>query len=304
MIKTIRDYLNMAGKKNPSHFKIQRNQLLVQLYREFDFRSSLSTDPVGFLSGYRKVADIEGVAFISSALAFGRIELFKPVIAKILEMGKGDFSQFILDFNPSKDKSLFKDIYYRIWTGEDLACLIMALKTILIRHGSLESLFLKYDNPAEESLEQAMIHFSEEWVKFNPEKIYGINQFTRSFKAFVPSPRSGSACKRFCLFLRWMVRKGDLDSGIWNSASPSRLIIPLDTNIIRIGRFLRLTRLKTAGWKMAKEITKSLKEIDPEDPLKFDFPLCHFSIRGICLAKEPGTLCGLCQTRKNCYFKT
>lgn len=303
MIKIIREYLNMTGKKTPSLFKIQRNQCLTQLYREFDFRSSLSTDPVGFLSGYRKTADIELVAFISSALAFGRIELFKPVIAKILEMGKGNFTQFILDFNPSRDKSIFKEVYYRIWTGEDLACLIMALKTILIRHGSLENLFLKYDNPAEENLEQAMTRFSDQWVKFNPENIYGINQFPRSFKAFVPSPGSGSACKRFCLFLRWMVRKGEVDSGIW-STSPSRLIIPLDTHIIRIGRFLKLTRLKTAGWKMAKEITKSLKEIDPEDPLKFDFPLCHFSIRGICQAKEPGTLCGLCRTRKNCYFKT
>ena len=293
----------MTGKKAPSYFRNQRNQLIDQLYREFDFQASLSKDPIGFLDGYQKTADIELVAFISSALAFGRIELFKPVIAKILKMGKGNFTQFILDFNPSKDKQLFKDIYYRIWTGEDLACLIMALKTILIRHGSLENLFLKYDSPSEENLEQAMIHFSEEWIKFNPEKIYGVNQFTRGFKYFLPSPKNGSACKRFCLFLRWMVRKKDLDSGIWTTIEPSKLIIPVDTHIFRMARFLRLTSLKTAGWRMAKEITRHLKEIDPDDPLKFDFPLCHFSIRGVCLAEKPGEPCYLCANRKKCYFK-
>ena len=287
-----------------SAYKIKRKELLNSLYSEFNFRSRLSEDPIEFLYQYPNPGEMEIAAFLSSTLAFGRINLFKPVIRKILDMGRGDLIQFILDFNPSKDRKLFNHVYYRIWTGADLVCLIAGLKNILFRYGSLRNLFLKNYHPDHADLEETMIRVSEEFLNFNPAEIYGVNQFTRSFKYFLPSPGSGSACKRFCLFLRWMVRKDDLDPGTWTAIEPSKLIIPVDTHIFRVARFLKLTRLKTVNWKMAKEITQNLKEIDPADPLKFDFPLCHFSIRGVCLARKPAELCPLCAGRKKCYFKS
>lgn len=288
----------------PSPFKIERSRRINDLYRKFNFRSPLLNDPIQLVNAYQTAEEIELAAFICSTLAFGRIELFKPVIRKILKMGQGNLKQFILDFNPAKDQKLFKNVYYRIWKEKDLVCLIFALKQILVKYGSLENLFLEKTNPDHDHFETAMIGFSEEFIRFNPSSIYGVNQFTKSFRVFVPSPGSGSACKRFSLFLRWMVRKDDIDKGTWNRLSPAKLIIPLDTHIYRISRFLRLTRLHTAGWKMAKEITRSLMEIDPEDPLKFDFPLCHFSIHRLCLSQEGSRLCGLCSHRKKCYFQS
>jgi uncharacterized protein (TIGR02757 family) len=285
-----------------SPFKIERSQRINELYRDFNFQAPLLNDPIQLVNRYQTAEEIELAAFISSTLAFGRIELFKPVIRKILEMGQGHLKQFVLDFNPSKDQKQFKNLYYRIWKEKDLICLVFALQQIIKKYGSLENLFLKLTNPDDDHFETAMIGFSEEFIRFNPSSVYGINQFPRSFKVFVPSPGSGSACKRFSLFLRWMVRKDDIDKGIWRSLSPAKLIIPLDTHIYRISRFLKLTRLKTPGWKMAKEITQSLKEIDPDDPLKFDFPLCHFSIQSRCLSGERSRLCDLCSIRKRCYF--
>lgn len=292
----------LFNKMKPSPFKIERSRRITELYREFNFRSPLLNDPIQLINGYQTAEEIELAAFISCTLAFGRIELFKPVIRKILEMGRGNLKQFVLDFNPSKDQKLFKNIYYRIWKEKDLICLVFALQKIIIKHGSLENLFLKLTHPDEDHFETAMIGFSEEFIRFNPSSVYGINQFPKSFKVFVPSPGSGSACKRFCLFLRWMVRKDDIDRGIWRHLPPAKLIIPLDTHIYKIARFLKLSRLKTPGWKMAKEITLSLKGIDPDDPLKFDFPLCHFSIQNRCLSGERSGLCGLCSIRKRCYF--
>ena len=288
----------------PSPFKIETARQINQLYSEFNFRSPLLNDPIQLVNIFKTEEEIELAAFICSTLAFGRIELFKPVIRKILELGEGDLKQFVLDFNPAKDQKLFKNIYYRIWREKDLVCLVFAIKQILIQYGSLENLFFEKTNPDDDDFETAMIGFSEEFIRFNPSSVYGINQFPRSFKVFVPSPGNGSACKRLSLFLRWMVRKNDIDTGIWRRLSPAKLIIPLDTHIYRISRFLKLTRLKTAGWKMAKEITLLLKEIDPEDPLKFDFPLCHFSIQSRCLSREGSGLCGLCSIRKRCYFET
>jgi uncharacterized protein (TIGR02757 family) len=99
---------------------------------------------------------------------------------------------------------------------------------------------------------------------------------------FFPRPSAGSACKRLNLFLRWMVRKDVVDLGVWTGLSPSRLIVPLDTHVIRLGQCLRLTRYRSPGWKMAAEITASLRDIDPVDPVRYDFSLCHVGMMNAC----------------------
>jgi uncharacterized protein (TIGR02757 family) len=99
---------------------------------------------------------------------------------------------------------------------------------------------------------------------------------------FFPRPSAGSACKRLNLFLRWMVRKDAIDMGVWTNVSPSRLIVPLDTHVIRLGRCLRLTKYASPGWKMAAEITASLRELDPRDPVRYDFSLCHIGMMKAC----------------------
>jgi uncharacterized protein (TIGR02757 family) len=79
-----------------------------------------------------------------------------------------------------------------------------------------------------------------------------------------------------------MVRKDAIDMGVWTRVSPSRLIVPLDTHVIRLGRCLRLTKYATPGWKMAAEITAKLRELDPHDPVRYDFSLCHIGMMKAC----------------------
>ena len=95
----------------------------------------------------------------------------------------------------------------------------------------------------------------------------------------VPDPFNGSACKRVNLFLRWMVRKDELDFGIWNEIPAHKLVIPVDTHIAKISRQLKLTERKSTDWKMAEEITENLKKADPLDPVKYDFAICHIGMR-------------------------
>src|SRR5437660_263756 len=99
---------------------------------------------------------------------------------------------------------------------------------------------------------------------------------------FFPRPSAGSGCKRLNLFLRWMVRRDAVDLGAWTAVPASKLIVPLDTHVIRLGRCLRLTRYRSPGWKMAAEITASLRAIDPIDPVRFDFSLCHVGMMNAC----------------------
>jgi uncharacterized protein (TIGR02757 family) len=88
---------------------------------------------------------------------------------------------------------------------------------------------------------------------------------------FFPSPADGSACKRLNLYLRWMVRRDSVDLGLWTSVSPAALVIPLDTHIYNVARRVRLTRYRSAGWRMAADITRRLRAFDPADPVKYDF---------------------------------
>ncbi len=94
-----------------------------------------------------------------------------------------------------------------------------------------------------------------------------------------PDPFKGSACKRQNLFLRWMIRKDELDFGLWPEIRPDQLIIPVDTHIAKIGKYLKLTNRKIVSWKMAEEITNNLKKFDSNDPVKYDFALCHIGLR-------------------------
>ncbi len=99
---------------------------------------------------------------------------------------------------------------------------------------------------------------------------------------FFPRPSAGSACKRLNLFLRWMVRSDEVDLGVWRSVRPGQLIVPLDTHIIRLARCLRLTRYTSPGWKMAADITARLRALDPHDPVRFDFSICHVGMMNAC----------------------
>jgi uncharacterized protein (TIGR02757 family) len=99
---------------------------------------------------------------------------------------------------------------------------------------------------------------------------------------FFSRPSSGGACKRLNLFLRWVVRCDRVDLGLWTRVHASQLIVPLDTHVMRVGRCLRLTQKKTAGWRMAEDITQALRRLDPDDPVRYDFAICHLGMMEAC----------------------
>jgi len=115
-----------------------------------------------------------------------------------------------------------------------------------------------------------------------------------------PDPRKGSACKRHNLFLRWMVRGGDgVDLGIWTVLDPRQLIVPVDTHMARLGRWLGLTSRRTVDWRMAEEITDGFRVVCPEDPVRFDYALTRIGILSVCTAATRGT-CVLCPLGPAC----
>jgi len=116
----------------------------------------------------------------------------------------------------------------------------------------------------------------------------------------LPAVEGAGASKRLHMFLRWMVREDELDRGLWTSACPAQLIIPLDTHIARMAQHLGLTKRRTAGRAMALEITRALRELDPEDPVKYDFALCRLGILGECPAHRDPARCDACMLEPVC----
>ena len=259
-------------------------RILDNLYCTYDFSERLLHDPVKIPHQYREKRDIEVAGFIASALAYGRVTLFTPVIDRILAPMGENPAAFIAGFDPKKDARRFDGIKYRFNNTEDIVCLIYALSAILGKYGSIEKAFLEsYDGRAVSTAISGMVRHV---LSMNKTPVYGRDINPSGFKQFFPSPERGSSCKRMNLFLRWMVRSRDIDFGIWKGISANRLVIPLDTHIARISRCLGLTARRSRDWKMAEEITESLRMLDPDDPLKYDFALCHQGIMGLCRTRD------------------
>jgi len=256
--------------------------ILDRFYREYDFKGRIAHDPIEFPRKYKDLRDIEVSGLIASCLAYGRVELFKPVIGRILDvMGKSP-CDFVMSFDVAKNKQRFAGIKYRFNETEDIVCLIYMIKKLLLKYSSLEKAFMNFYGPADENIGRGLSGLVAEFLEIDSSPVYGTDRKPAGLKQFLPSPANGSACKRANLFLRWMIRDKDMDFGVWRDVPKDRLVIPLDTHIAKISLCLGLTRRKAQDWKAAVEITEALKKFDPEDPLKYDFALCHHGISGLC----------------------
>ncbi len=270
-------------------------KILDKFYQEYNFNERLKHDPIEFPRRYSDPKDIEIAGFIASCFAYGKVGLFKPVIEKILKSGGKHPARFFSNFTLKKDGKYLKGISYRFNKETDILCLVYMINIALQKWGSLKNLFYYNYSPEHEDTGQLLKGFIDFFLGIDTSAIYGGNIKPYGLTQFFPSLNKGSACKRMNLFLRWMVRTKDIDLGVWNKIPPSKLIIPLDTHIAKISKCLGLTRRTTSDWKTAKEITESLKKLDPEDPLKYDFALCHHGISGLCKGEKFRNTCATCR---------
>jgi uncharacterized protein (TIGR02757 family) len=273
---------------------------LDRFYSTFDFNRRLKHDPIKFPRRYTSPEDVETAGFIAACFAYGKVELFMPVIEKILRPAGKHPARFFRGFSLKRDAKYFRGIQYRFNQEEDVLCLVYILSRVLKRKGSLKALIYQYYRHEHEDIRPALEGFQDYLFGINTSPVYGKN-IRPGGLTFFPNPRKGSACKRMNLFLRWMVRKKDIDLGIWDRIPPAKLIIPLDTHIAKVSKCLGLTKRSASDWKTAREITESLKRFDPADPIKYDFALCHHGISGLCKGQSIGNICINC-TLYNCGY--
>lgn len=252
------------------------------LYEGYDFRARLRHDPLMFPRRYRCRADREAVAFISASLAYGRVGLFMPVIKAVLGAMGPHPGQYLADFDLRAAERSFKGISYRFQSERDIVALLYVLSQVIKKSGSLEAAFMRHYSGRDADVGPALQGMVGQLRDVDVSAVYGRDASPAGLWQMLPSPRGGSACKRLNLFMRWVVRRADIDLGIWKGVSPGSLVIPLDTHIARVSRCLGLTKRRSSGWTTAVEITRSLSALDALDPLKYDFALCHRGISGVC----------------------
>lgn len=271
------------------------------LYHDFN-REESATDPVHLVRPFRDPADREIAAFCAAALAFGRVGSVINSISTLFAIMGAHPARFVRDFDPAAPRPELRAMVHRWTRGVDLVALLWILRQMLERHGSIEQFLLQGYSADDEDIGPALDSFSTRALALDMRRAYGRVPARPGVCYFFPRPSAGSACKRMNLFVRWMVRRDEIDMGVWTGIPPSKLVVPLDTHIIRLGRCLRLTKYTSPGWKMAADITASLRRLDPEDPVRFDFSLCHVGMMNACGFGRPQgdsqcPLRGLCRPR-------
>jgi len=251
---------------------IDNNQILKKklddIYNRYHRSEFIHPDPLEFLYSYDDNRDREIVGVVASSLAYGRVVQILASVKKVLDvMGPSPY-EYVMEAGRDRLMREFRPFKHRFTTGGEMACLLHAVKKILGDSGSLNLAFLENYNEQDENILPAMLAFSQRVNRIAAD----------SCCSLMPSHTGGSAFKRVNLFLRWMVRKDNIDPGGWEGIPASKLLIPLDTHMARISGILGLTGRKQADMKAVLEVTESLKKINDGDPVRYDFSLTRIGI--------------------------
>jgi len=273
---------------------------LEHLYRGFDYTARVEFDAIRFPLRYADPRDRELVALLAACLAYGRVDLFGPQLDGVFAAMGASPAAFVLGFDPRRDARAFEGFWYRFNRPRDLTAFCVAARDLLVRHGTLEKVFLAGDPDPRGPIGPALERFARAFLEADLGEVFPRGRLSRGYRHLFPRPSVGGPCKRLHLFLRWMVRRESPDFGLWTGVSPSRLLIPVDTHVENIARSIGLTRRKSRTWRMAEEITRRLAEIDPADPVKYDFALCHKRMSGDCLDRRDAKVCAPCGFKSVC----
>ena len=273
---------------------------LERLYREFDYGARVARDAIEFPLRYAAPDDREVVALLTACLAYGRVDLFGRALGGVLGAMGPSPAAFVREFDPKRDAGRFATFIYRFNRPRDLTAFCVAARDLLARHGTLEKCFGAGDLEPTGPIGPALERFARAFLDADVRDLFPRGRLSRGYRHLFPLPSAGGPCKRLHLFLRWMVRREPPDLGLWPSLSPSRLLMPVDTHIENMSRAIGLTRRRTRNWKMAEDITARLALVDPADPVKYDFALCHKRMSGDCRDRRDAVVCAPCGLRVVC----
>ncbi|MBN2183066.1 MAG: TIGR02757 family protein [Sedimentisphaerales bacterium] len=280
--------------------KIRRpaiKDVLERLYYKYNRRNLIKPDPLQFVYKYSKRADMEIAGLLSAVLAYGRVEQIQNSLTKLFSIiGESPYA-FVKEFGPAHRKKLhvFK---HRFTTGDDISDLLALLKIVLEQYGSIENYFISGYSKSDKNIIPALTIFCDSLSNRYAAKHNG--HISNGLKYLLASPSRGSASKRLNLFLRWMVRDDQVDAGVWKSVDKAKLIVPVDVHMGRLCRIIGFHNNKTTTLKTAVKITENFAEMEPADPVKYDFALSRIGIVENCTGRY-SPACEICELSSFCF---
>lgn len=254
---------------------------LERLYRHYNHRRFVSPDPLQTLYDYPDPRDQEVVGVIAASLAFGNVQQILLSIGRVLgEMGPHPHL-FLMQKSRRQLERQFRGFQYRYVRERELVGLLEGMASLLHESGTLAAAFAQaYQNTSDQAAAQVdVLPALDGWVK----QLLAAGNCQKNY--LLPVPGRGSACKRWHLYLRWMIREDTVDLGAWQAllgqdVVPAKaLLVPMDTHMYRLSRALDMTQRKSADSRAVREVSAAFRRIAPSDPVRYDFAMTRLGIR-------------------------
>jgi uncharacterized protein (TIGR02757 family) len=269
---------------------------LKSLAFKYENEKFLVGDPSWFMHQVQGEHNKELLAFIASCLSYGSRKQFLPKIQFILDCSKGEVEEWLLSGQYKKDIPDTEKCFYRLYTYSTMHQMLCALQEMILQHGSIKDYIQDFHKESVEQSEQLLdlagfdkllkpehLDILGQLVELDSQRQLNANEAIEAIIAFfsdrgiegIIPKNTKSSCKRICMFLRWMVRDNSpVDLGLWSDIIDKRtLIMPMDTHVVQEANKLGLLKSTTTSMSTAIQLTDTLREIFPDDPLKGDFAL-------------------------------
>lgn len=249
------------------------SDLLEEKSAQYNKPDFIPFDPISIPHRFSVKQDIEIMGFWASVLAWGQR---KTIINKCLELSAlMDHAPYDFVRNHEEgDLKPFLNFKHRTFNSTDTLYFLHFFQEYYRKNDSLEHAFSGSMQQSDVTIENGLIGFHD---LFSDSE-----NFPTRTRKHIATPVRKSSCKRLNMFLRWMVRKDNngVDFGIWNTIRPAQLVCPCDVHVDRVARLLGLIKRPVTDWQTAVELTASLRLLDPNDPVKYDFALFGLGIEG------------------------
>lgn len=240
-------------------------RLLDEQLAHYNTPAFIANDPISIPHRFSKKQDIEIAGFLAAVLAWGRRSTIIQNCNRLLQWMDNAPHDFICHHRPQDLKPMLA-FSHRTFNATDLLFFITRLREFYQEYDSLEPVWVPDAQSEADDIGPALTHFHQHFFSVpHPERS----------RKHLSTPAKGAACKRLCMFLRWMVRKDEagVDFGIWNRIQPSQLICPMDVHVARVAHRIGLLPEEKANWKNALALTETLRRWRPHDPVAYDFAL-------------------------------
>lgn len=247
-------------------------ELLERLHDQFNNEAFIEADPISVPHSFTATGDREIAGFLAATIAWGNRRAIVKSAHRMMRYMDNAPEDFVMNASDEEIAQLASYVH-RTFNGRDFQDFVLALRHFFSQWGSLGNYFehgyLKHGD-----LRPVLSEFRREFHSVAHDK---------HSEKHLSSIDKGAACKRLCMYLRWMVRRDEhgVDFGLWDKIPMSALYMPLDVHTGRMGRSLGLLRRKQSDWKAVEELTASLRIFSADDPVRYDYALFGVGITGM-----------------------